>query len=1336
MRKGYTIGLDIGTASVGWAVLTEDYDLVRRRMKINGNTDRGKVKKNFWGVRLFEQGQTAADRRLKRTTRRRLERRKNRIRTLQEIFYDEIISKDTNFFNRLEDSFLTPEDKRAERYPVFGTIEEEKQYNDHYPTIYHLRKELADSNEKADLRLVYLALAHIIKYRGHFLIEGSLNTNNSSVSAAFKNFLQEYNRAFSKQEDDSSLNPVEETKNVEALLTEKVSRSRKFDHVLQVFDGEKSTGLFAQFVRIIVGNTGNFKKYFSLEEDAKILFSREEYEEEIERLLAQIGDEYADVFEAAKNTYEAIELSGILTTKDAATHAKLSTSMIERYEAHQRDLKHLKEFVRKQLPEKYAEIFKDTAKNGYAGYIDGKTTQDEFYSFMNKVLNKYDGAEYFIEKISQEDFLRKQRTFDNGVIPHQIHLSELKAILKRQADYYPFLAENEEKIIQLLMFRIPYFVGPLAKGNSDFAWLVRNSDEEIRPWNIEQLVDYSQSATRFIERMTNNDLYLPQEKVLPKHSMLYQKYSVFNELTKVSYLDERGCEQNFSSVEKREIFEKLFKVHRKVTQKLLLIFLKNEYGIDVQEIRGIQKAFNASFGVYHDFKDKMGFSKEMLNDPENSEMLEEIIKILTIFEDRKMIKKQLERFSDRIDDTILKKLERRHYTGWGRLSGKLLVGIYDRYSQKTILDYLMDDDGPKKNINRNFMQLINDDNLSFKEEIKKAQVDTKSNNLHDIVNNLAGSPAIKKGILQSLKIVDEIVEIMGYEPKNIVVEMARENQSTAQGINNSKPRLKRLEAAMQELGSSLLKKAPVNNTELQNDRLYLYYLQNGKDMYTGEELSLEKLWSYDIDHIIPQSFIVDNSIDNRVLVSSSVNRGKSDNVPSEDVVNKMERFWESLHKSGLISQRKLDNLTKAKRGGLTEDDKAGFIKRQLVETRQITKNIAQILDYRFNAVEGQELKERKTKIITLKSALTSQFRREFQLYKLREVNDYHHAHDAYLNGVVAITLLKAYPQLEPEFVYGTYPKFNSFKENKATAKAQLYSNIMRVFKEEKRVNDEGEIVWDSKYLGKVKSVLQYKQMNIVKKTEVQKGGFSKESILPKSNSDKLIPRKNQWDTSKYGGFDSPVIAYSVVISYEKGKKKKRVKDIIGMTIMESQKFEQDEISYLVNKGFENPQVLAKLPKYTVYELENGRKRMVSSAKEAQKGNQMVLPKHLIELLYHAKHVNDSSGKSKRYLEEHRREFDELLKVISEFSEKYTRASANLVKIQKLYEQNRDGEVAELASSFINVLQFNKMGAPADFKYFGETIPRKRYTSLKELLDAVIIYQSITGLYETHRKLGD
>ena len=57
-----------------------------------------------------------------------------------------------------------------------------------------------------------------------------------------------------------------------------------------------------------------------------------------------------------------------------------------------------------------------------------------------------------------------------------------------------------------------------------------------------------------------------------------------------------------------------------------------------------------------------------------------------------------------------------------------------------------------------------------------------------------------------------------------------------------------------------------SDKDLQDDRLFLYYTQLGKDMYTGEELDLDRLSSaYDIDHIIPQAVTQNDSIDNRVL---------------------------------------------------------------------------------------------------------------------------------------------------------------------------------------------------------------------------------------------------------------------------------------------------------------------------------------------------------------------------------------------------------------------------------------------------------------------------------------
>ena len=1107
MKKSYSIGLDIGTNSVGWAVITDDYNVPAKKMKVLGNTNKESIKKNLIGALLFDAGNTAADRRLKRTARRRYTRRRNRILYLQEIFAAEMNKVDESFFHRLDDSFLVPQDKRGSKYPIFGTLEEEKEYHKQFPTIYHLRKSLADSKEKADLRLIYLALAHIIKYRGHFLYEDTFDIKNNDIQKIFNEFTSIYDNTF----EESSL--CKENAQVEEIFTDKISKSAKRDRVLKLFPDEKSTGLFSEFLKLIVGNQADFKKYFDLQEKAPLQFSKDTYDEDLEILLGQIGDEYSDLFVVAKKLYDSVLLAGILSVKDPVTKAPLSASMIERYENHQNDLSSLKQFIRRNLPEKYAEVFSDDSKDGYAGYINGKTTQEGFYKYIKNLISKIEGADYFLEKIEREDFLRKQRTFDNGSIPHQIHLQEMNAILRHQGEYYSFLKENKDKIEQILTFRIPYYVGPLARGNSDFAWLTRNSDEAIRPWNFEEMVDKASSAEDFIHRMTNYDLYLPEEKVLPKHSLLYETFTVYNELTKVKYIAEGMKDYQFlDSGQKKKIVNQLFKEKRKVTEKDIIHYLHNVDGYDGIELKGIEKHFNSSLSTYHDLL-KIIKDKEFMDDPKNEAIFENIVHTLTIFEDREMIKQRLNQYDSIFDEKVIKALTRRHYTGWGKLSAKLINGICDKQTGNTILDYLINDGYS----NRNFMQLINDDGLSFKEAIQKAQVVGKTDDLKQVVQELPGSPAIKKGILQSIKIVDELVKVMGHAPESVVIEMARENQTTNKGKSKSQQRLKTLSDAISELGSNILKEHPTDNIQLQNDRLFLYYLQNGKDMYTGDALDINQLSNYDIDHIIPQAFIKDNSLDNRVLTSSKDNRGKSDNVPSLEIVEKMKVFWQQLLDSQLISERKFNNLTKAERGGLDERDKAGFIKRQLVETRQITKHVAQILDARFNAEANEKnQKIRTVKIIALKSSLVSNFRKEFELYKVREINNHHHAHDAYLNAVVAKAILKKYPKLEPEFVYGDYQKYDlkryisrskDPKEiEKATEKYFFYSNLLNFFKEEvhyadgtviKRENieyskDTGEIAWDKKKdFAKIKKVLALPQVNIVKKTEIQTHGLDR-----------------------------------------------------------------------------------------------------------------------------------------------------------------------------------------------------------------------------------------------------
>lgn len=1350
MKKLYSIGLDIGTNSVGFSAIDDNYKVITKKMRVMGNTSCQYANKSILGALLFSEGDTAEERRLSRTTRRRYNRRRQRLLYLQEIFQDEMNQVDENFFHRLDESFLQEGDKSFSKYTLFGNLEEEKEYHNSYPTIYHLRRDLADKDEKGDLRLIYLALAHILKSRGHFLQEGNIDLDNIGVREKFEEFLEEYNFVFGQAITVNSYD-------IEEILTGSASKSRKVEAIIDLIPMEKSTGTFAQFLKLIVGNQGEFKKVYGLEDKTSLNFANETYEEDLDKLLEFVNDETQQLlFDFAKSVYDAVLLSEILTLKDKSTKAPLSSSMIQRYCEHKKDLKDFKLFFRNYLPNQYDNMFKDKSNKGYAGYIEGlhkkdkngkfiptskPVSQEEFYKFTRKLIEDIPEAQVFLDKIDKEVFLLKQRSFENGAIPYQVQLNELRAIIRRQGKFYPFLLENLDKIESILTFRIPYYVGPLARGNSDFAWIERKSDDKIRPWNFEQLVDLSASAKAFIERMTVRDTYLPEKKVLPRRSLIYQEFIIFNELTRVRYTAEGMSDYEFlTRKQKADIFN-IFKQRRTVSVKDIKNYLTTVDKLKGVELKGIEERFNATYSTYHDLEKILG--KEFLDDIDNREIIENIIHTLTIFEDRTMIEKKLVVYCDTLTKKQISELARKKYTGWGRFSYDLIDGIRDRQSHKTILDFLKDDGFS----NRNFMQLINDDCLDFKDIIKKSQVIKDLSNNRTIVKNIPGSPKLKKGILQSLNIVDEIIKVMGYKPSQIVIEMARENQDSQFGRNQSRKRLKQIEEGLEQLTSNLLTEKPIkDNKLLQKEKLFLYYLQDGKDMYTGKPLNSdpESLATYDVDHIIPRSFLKDNSIDNKVLTSSKENRKKLDDVPSQEVVNRRYVWWDQLKKAGLISDKKFSYLTK---GELTERDKAAFINRQLVETRQITKHVAQILDEKFNVNEQGE-HTREVEIITLKAIFANRFRNEFELRKIRRLNDFHHAHDAYLNAVVAKALLTVYPKLKKELVYGDYYHESIFdrKRLSATDRLRMYNNILKFFvKDYKISNDSGEILWKKEdVVTVVEDVFYHQPVTIVRKTEINHGALFKASNKAVGYNNNLIPRKTKkvyLDVTKYGGFIEPSEAYTVAILTigTKGKFKNKPQWLLrGISQLEQKDFEKKQFGFLKENGYSNIKKVLKLPKYSLFEFPNGRRRYLVSSGELQKGNQITLPKHLLELLYQLQHYGDVvNNKAGNYsIEEHVDDFEELMRIFEECNTKFIQADSNFAKIKSAFKKNKVSDVKVLSESFINLLNFTQMRASSEFDFFGTKIGRKRYNSPNEILSATLVYQSITGLYETRIDLSN
>lgn len=528
-------------------------------------------------------------------------------------------------------------------------------------------------------------------------------------------------------------------------------------------------------------------------------------------------------------------------------------------------------------------------------------------------------------------------------------------------------------------------------------------------------------------------------------------------------------------------------------------------------IKGLSdtKNFSNSLSTYIDFEKIFG--NEILADQNKQNDLEKIIEWSTIFEDRKIFEDKLHEI-EWLTEKQIKAIRR--YRGWGRLSKKLLVDLRNNEG-KSILDELW-------RTNDNFMQ------IQAREEFAKSIVEANQklmnlggaasvqNTVESTLEDTYTSPQNKKAIRQVIKVVEDIVKAVGYAPEKITIEFTRgADKNPRRTQNRQKQIMEVYKTAAKEIVDATLK-GQLENEEKLTDKLYLYFTQLGKDIYSGETINIDQLNNYDIDHILPQAFIKDDSLDNRVLTSRDLNNGKSDSVPVKQFGANMKSFWMRLQAYGLISKRKLNNL-------MTDPDSIGkytmqgFVRRQLVETSQVIKLTANIL----GAIYGGN-----TDIVGIPAKLTHQMREKFNLYKVREVNDYHHAFDAYLTTFVGNYLFKRYPKLRPYFVYG------DFKMTDNALKGMRRFNFLHDLKDDEVLvdNETGEVLWEGqKSIEELKKIYGYKFMLTTHEAYTQHGPMFKQTVYSSDTPGKLIKIKNNKPTEIYGGYTSNTDAYMAIV---------------------------------------------------------------------------------------------------------------------------------------------------------------------------------------------------------------
>lgn len=1348
--KKYYLGLDMGTDSCGWCVTDDKYNIIRSRKKTYGPD--GKLIKregcHLWGARLFGPANTAKNRRLNRTARRRLARRRRRIILLRELFQPEMDKIDPNFFRRLDQSNLWNEDKdkelQMEHNFLFNDKDlADKEYYKDFPTIYHLRKAMVngltinghyyDPKKQFDIREVYLVLAHMIKYRGNFLMEGDVKdsvVDPTYLKQCFDNIdtiLISLNNGEDDENEDDKIDSSECCFNVDEKKASKLANNifQKTNKVSDLEDDERD--LFGKFnskdirkkiLKLINGGSGIKLKDFLPKEilvahdgddeygDKKIDLSSETLEDDINGY--GLPESYIEIILEAKKIYDFRTLAYLLHGKSL-----LCDAMVNVYEEHKEQLAALKRLYKKYATkEQYYFMFRDyrildgddsddkedkeesnkeeskdkkkkasyvsyigyTKTNSKAKHTGAHITSEKNISVLIKKIKddlNFDNLKSKANELSDQDrldvqcieeaiesntFLPRQNSRNNGVFPYQLNLNEMKTIIENQSKYYPFLKDKapsfpdgkteEYKIVSLLKFKMPYYIGPLSQPNNyvrddkrDNHWVQfrgENNQGIINPWNFSQIVDLEGTADKFISNLTNYCTYIFGENTLPKESLIFQAYKVLNDLNNLKV--------NGSLISKEDkdyIIQNVYLKKKKINGKDIVNALKNKYKLSDEDLtvttKGSGKSigedevdltmFNSSLSSFIDMSNPNAFGPEFYKDSAKFELAEKIIELITIVEDKELLKERLKKLE--LSDNQVNYLFKQKYSGWAPLSRKLLDGItIDCVNENTGEAYPVTIIDVMRDTPLNFMEIYETKNSQFsgfKEKVAELN-DEKNICRDDLIDESYASPAMKRSVKQTFKVIDELKNTLNIDHfDRIFVEATRAPGEAGKMVKSRKKQLQEaydaakdlvdqeLRDDLQKLRDDLEKQT---DDQLRRKKVYLYFMQLGRSVYSGEKINLNKLdENYDIDHIIPQAKLKDDSFNNMVLVERELNNKKQDEYPiPSTIISEQGKNWikelanrkDKNKRSYFMPKDKANRLLRPESKQLTSDELNGFINRQLTLTNQSVKAVCDILKM---TEKGSEIVYSKANFVSDFRKLCGELRPSYDAFvKVRDINDFHHANDAYLNIVVGNVY---YEKFKNFYINNRIDYNNNGKKDLSVLASKLFTKTQAddktgivyweaYFHNEKETDSNGKErtikVRDYGTKSTFDKIEHYMELNDPLVTQMQytlsgKQGFFKKITLKtkakdnEDNSDKLFPLKQHlrsdsnkvMDVNKYGGYSDMITPYFMLVKSE-GKKGKHIyslESIPTIYLKSFKKKKEDTINYLSCKNkLKNPVVIS------------------------------------------------------------------------------------------------------------------------------------------------------------------
>lgn len=218
--------------------------------------------------------------------------------------------------------------------------------------------------------------------------------------------------------------------------------------------------------------------------------------------------------------------------------------------------------------------------------------------------------------------------------------------------------------------------------------------------------------------------------------------------------------------------------------------------------------------------------------------------------------------------------------------------------------------------------------------------------------NALRNPVVEKILNQMINVVNAICDTYG-KPDEIRIELARDLKQSAKEREKATADINEANLLSEKYRKILETEfgiPHVSRNDIIRYKLYMELKDNGfKTLYSDTYIPKDKLFSkeFDIEHIIPQARLFDDSFSNKTLEARDINIEKSNATAFDYILGKWgeERASaykakiDDLYRKGVISKAKHDKLLMRE-----ENIPDGFIDRDLRNSQYIAKKAREILE--------------------------------------------------------------------------------------------------------------------------------------------------------------------------------------------------------------------------------------------------------------------------------------------------------------------------------------------------------------------------------------------------------